>query len=73
LSAAELNSTRQYTGICAIRLFSTDAVPRLLGMLILDYVGAEGFTCVAEQVVRLPVTIYLGACAKVLTEASATL
>ena len=73
LSAAELLSTRQYTGICAIRLFSTDAKPRLLGMLVLDYAGSEHFDCVAEQAVGRAVRGYAGVCATVMTESSATI
>jgi hypothetical protein len=73
LSAAELQSTREYTGICAIRLFSTDAQSRLLGMLILDYAGSEGFDCVAAQAVTGAVKMYAGTCATVLTEAYATM
>jgi len=73
LSAEELDRTRDYTGIAAIRLFSTDAKTRLLGMLILDYVGAQGFACIAAQAQDLPVTIYTGACARILTEAGAKL
>lgn len=73
LSAAELDNTREYTGICAIRLFSTNATPQLLGMLILDYIADQGFDCVATQAVARPVKVYTGACATLLTEASATL
>lgn len=73
LSAAELDGTRQYKWIYALRLFSTDATPRLLGMLILDYVGNQGFECLAAQAELRPVTTYRGACAKLLTDASATL
>jgi hypothetical protein len=73
LSAAELQRTRGYTGICAIRLFSTEAKPRLLGMLILDYAGSEGFDCVAAQAVTGAVKMYTGACATVLTGTSATI
>jgi hypothetical protein len=73
LSAAELDRTRKYTGVVAIQLFSTDGKARLLGMLILDYVGDGGFDCIAEQAQSLPVTTYTGACAKLLTEAGATL
>lgn len=74
LSAAELQSTREYTGICAIRLFSTDAKPRrLLGMLVLDYTGGQGFECVAAQAIKGAVKRYAGTCAKVLTGTSATI
>ncbi len=73
LSAAELHSTREYTGICAIRLFSTDAQPRLLGMLILDYAGSDGFDCVAAQALTGAVKMYTGTCATVLAEAYATM
>jgi hypothetical protein len=73
LSAAELQSTREYTGICAIRLFSTEAKPRLLGMLVLDYVGSQGFACVAAQAVTGAVKMYTGTCATVLTGTSATI
>jgi len=73
LSAAELQSTREYTGICAIRLFSADAKPRLLGMLVLDYAGSDGFDCVAAQAVTGAVKMYAGTCATVLAETSATI
>ncbi len=73
LSAAELKSTRVYTGVVAIRLFSTDGKAKLLGMLILDYVGSEGFDCIREQAQKWPVTNYTGACARILTDAGAKL
>jgi hypothetical protein len=73
LSAAELKSTQEYTGVVAIRLFSTDGKARLLGMLILDYVGTEGFECIREQAQKWPVKNYTGGCARILTEAGAKL
>jgi hypothetical protein len=73
MGASEMESTRDYTGICAVRLFSQSQKPRLLGMFVLDYMGPQSFGPVADQVVRRPVTTSLGGCEKVLTDAEAIL
>ncbi len=73
LSADELERTKQYTGVAAIQLFSTDGNAKLLGMLILDFGGADGFDCIVGEAQRWPVRSYTGACAKVLTEADGKL
>lgn len=73
LHAADLNATRACTGVCALRLFSKASAPELLGVFVLDYTGATGFDCVGCRVATRPVSTFLGACEKVLTEAGAAL
>ena len=67
MSADELDRTRNYTGIGAIQLVSSDDGATLVGMLIIDYVGSEGFDCIARHLARFPVSAYVGGCASVMT------
>jgi hypothetical protein len=73
MTAVEVSNTRDYTGICAIRLFSQEAKPYLLAIFVIDYVGETDFECVATKSQEWPVTNYLGSCGKTLTEAKAIL
>jgi hypothetical protein len=73
MSAREFDDTRKYTGVSVIRLFSTDGQARLLGMLILDYVGTDGFACIASATQSLRVTQLTGSLGDALTEAGAKL
>lgn len=73
LSASELGRTRKYTGVGAIQLFSKVGQARLLGMLVLDYVGADGFACIAAAAESKRVTQLTGALGDALTEAGAKL
>ncbi len=73
LTAAEVNSSRQYTGVCAIRLFSTGENRRLLGIFIIDYMGQDEFDCVAEASKKRPIFTYLAGCEQVLSAALLTL
>lgn len=64
----ELQDSEVYTGVIAIRLFSTDAVPSLLGVFLIDYTGQEGFGCVVATTRRRQLRSILGACERLLTE-----
>jgi hypothetical protein len=67
LTAAELKDTSRYTGVGAVRLFSSDSKHKLLGMLIIDYVGETGFDTIVERAQSGDVTKHTGACARILT------
>ena len=73
LSAAEFAGTRKYTGVAAIRLFSTDGKSTLLGMLILDYVGDGDFACIKATAQSRRVTPLTGGLGDSLTAAGAKL
>ncbi|HEX2233709.1 MAG TPA: hypothetical protein VHG69_10135 [Thermoleophilaceae bacterium] len=73
LTAAEVRSSRQYTGVCAMRLFSQDETRRLLGIFIIDYMGRGEFDCVAEASRRRPISTYLAGCEEILSTATAAL
>lgn len=73
LTAAEVNSSRQYTGVCAIRLFSTGENRRLLGIFIIDYMGQHEFDCVAEASKRRPISTYLAGSEEILSAVPPTL
>jgi hypothetical protein len=67
LIAAEINSSRQYTGVCAMRLFSRDPDRTLLGVFIIDYMGATEFDCVAKASTKRPISTYLAGCEDILS------
>lgn len=73
MTAAEVRKTEGYTGICAIPLFSQTNSPRLLGIFVIDYTGANGFGCVMSEAEKRPVENYLAASEAILTEAEAIL
>lgn len=73
LTAAEVLSSRQYTGVCAIRLFAREKTPRLIGVFIIDYMGEDEFDCVAEASKRRPISTLLAGCEGILSAAGVNL
>ena len=73
LTAAEAKNTSSYTGVCALRLVSHGASPRLLGIFVIDYTGNGSFDRVADKVEAFPVDTYVASCEQVLTDAEAML
>jgi hypothetical protein len=73
MTAGEVHKTEHYAGVFAVPLFSRERQQEILGVLVVDYMGREGFACIVESCRRRPVTIHAGACEKVLTEGRATL
>lgn len=73
LTAAEAKNSSGYAGVCALRLVSHSASPRLLGIFIIDYSGDGRFDCVADRVETFPVDTYVASCEQVLTDAEAML
>lgn len=70
MTAAEFESAERYTGICAIRLFSTDPARTLLGIFVIDYMGSDHFDCVAQASAGRRVAALLAGAEEVLTAAS---
>jgi hypothetical protein len=73
MTAAELKKTLAYAGVCAIPLYSENALPTLLGIFLVDYTGREGFDCVMREVEKRPILYYLAAAEGILTEAEGIL
>jgi hypothetical protein len=67
LTAGEVASSRQYTGVCAIRLFSRGESRRLLAIFIIDYMGEDEFDCVTEASKTRPISTYLAGCEEILS------
>lgn len=70
MTAAEFRSAHRYTGICAIRLFSTDPSPTLLAIFVIDYMGEDHFDCVADASAQGPIGTLLAGAEEVLTKAA---
>jgi hypothetical protein len=73
LTASDLDKTRDRTGVCAIRLVTTGAKPKLVGMFVLEYSGASDFQCVSQEVFKRGVSELLAGCEDVLTRAAGAL
>ena len=69
MTSEEFEAAGRYTGIVAIRLFSTEAEPKLLAMFVIDYIGTTEFDCVAAASREREVASLLGGCERRLTEA----
>ncbi len=67
LRAQDVESSRQYTGICAIRLFSVDEDLTLLGIFIIDYMGETHFDCIVNASRQRPVSDLLAGCEQILS------
>jgi hypothetical protein len=69
MSAQELEASREYRGVVAIPLFSTDPARTLLGVFLIDYTDEDGsFDCTETAVKSWQLRAILGACETVLTE-----
>lgn len=72
LSANEVRNTSDYSGICAIRLFGSEA-GKVAAIFVVDYTGSDHFACVAEATREPRVKAWLGGCERRLSEYSKNL
>jgi hypothetical protein len=72
MTYGEVLATIQYKGIAAIRLFSTDPTPTLLGMFIVDYTGSGDFECIQQALRETRISILLSGCEEGLTACRAS-
>ena len=64
MSYEQLGAASAYTGIIAARLHTEQTGDKLLGMLVIDYSGKDGFDCVSDSLKASPVVAAIGACAR---------
>jgi hypothetical protein len=64
----EVADTDVYSGIVALRLRSTDAEPKIVGMLVVDDMGSQDFDCVAQVTLGQEATTLIGECEELITD-----